>query len=49
MVKNKMLRVDTDIWDKFREIAIEEGIFLGKMLEILIQNYKQKAKLNHPR
>lgn len=47
MVRNRMLRVEDDIWELFLKVANEEGRFLGKTLEILLQNHVlRKEELN---
>ena len=45
MVRNRMLRVEDDVWEEFQKVSGEEGRFLGKMLEILVQAYKKQQEV----
>ena len=41
MAKNRILRVEDEIWEEFQRIAKEEGRFLGKVLEMMIDAFKK--------
>lgn len=37
----KAIRTTEEVWAKFKALSDEEGRKVGKMLEILIENYKE--------
>lgn len=42
----KAINVDSDVFTEFKALAVINDVTIGKMLEILIQNYKQSKEDN---
>ena len=41
MSRIKAIQVDNKTWEQFKDLAAKEGRILGKMLEVLLKNYKE--------
>ena len=41
MARIKAIQVDDKVWEEFKELSNKEGRKHGKLLEILIQKYKE--------
>jgi len=41
MSRIKAIQVDNKTWEQFKDLAAKEGRILGKMLEVLLKNYKK--------